>query len=86
MAFGIQENHAKKTVQSKIDKPANRISLRMWDPLVGPTEGEKGTVAMFDSILAAIKAHLKKMETKQELKKFDMNPDVDRMNLFTYRK
>jgi len=56
-SFGVQENRAKKTMQSDTDKPVDSytISLRMWDPLVGQTEEEKGTVAMFDSILTAIK-------------------------------
>jgi len=84
MSYGIQENRAKKTMQSDTDKSVDSytISLRMWDPLVGPTDEEKGTVAMFDSILTAIKEHLKMMETKRELKKFDMDPDVDRMTLY----
>jgi len=74
-------------MQSDTDKPVDlyTISLRMWDPLAGPTEEEKGTVAMFYSILTAIKTHLK-METKRELKTFDMDPDVDRMNLYFIQK
>src|SRR6218665_2873053 len=69
-SFGIQGNRAKKTMQSDTDNPVGSytISLRMWDPMVGPTEEEKETVAMFDSILTAIKTHLKKMETRRELK------------------
>src|SRR6218665_66332 len=88
MSYGIQVNRAKKTMQSDTDKPVDsyKISLRMWDPLVGPTEEEKGIVAMFDSILTANKTHLKKMETKRELKKFDMDRDVDCMNLYYVQK
>ena len=53
---------------------------------MGPTDEEKGTVAMFDSILTAITTPLKKMEAKGELKKFDMDPDVDRMTLYFIQK
>jgi len=57
----------------------------MYDKMVGQTEAEAKTIEIFESCLKLIKTHLKKPDVKDALNKYEMDADVDQMDIF-YRK
>ena len=87
-SWGVQENTmpmAANTTATAKPVDSYTMSFVMHDQNDEPTEDEKQTIAMFNTILNQCKLHLKKVSTKQELKKYQMDPFVDVMDIF-YRK
>jgi hypothetical protein len=93
-SWGIQANHPKQTgsttfsASSDSDKPVQSytISMVMHEQTSEPTEDQLKTIKMFEIILDVVQQHLRLMTTKKALKKFDMDPDTDRMKIFYYKK
>ena len=80
-SYGIQENRSPHT--DLID--SYTLPLTMYDRMGVQTEDEAKTIEIFESCLKLIKKHLKKSDVKDELNKYEMDADVDQMDIF-YRK
>ena len=80
-SYGVQENRSSQT--NTLD--SYTLPLIMYDKMAGQTEAEAKTIQIFDSCLKLVKTHLKKSDTKEALNKYEMDADVDQMDIF-YRK
>jgi len=79
-SYGIQENRSQTNTLDSYTLP-----ITMYDKMVGQTEAEAKTIEIFESCLKLIKTHLKKSDVKDALNKYEMDADVDQMDIF-YRK
>lgn len=80
-SYGVQENRSSQT--NLLD--SYTLPVTMYDKMVGQTEDEAKTIEMLESCLKLIKQHLKKSDVKEALNKYEMDADVDQMDIF-YRK
>lgn len=75
-SWGVQEYLDGDTVSSY------SMSLVMYNAKLGPTTEEQATIDMFEEILNVIRKYLKSKSTQSALKKYNMDSDVDKMDVF----
>ena len=85
-SWGVAEN---RSMDKSKDLPPDsyQMSLVMYDAreVATQSEDERGTVEVLEKIVKKIKAHLKDDATKAAMKKYQLDPFVDLMDMF-YRK
>lgn len=81
-SWGVQENKNKE--KGTVD--SFTFSLVMFNQNSGATEEELETIKMFEQILEAIKGHLLKEATKEELNKWDSDHIIHAMDIFWRKK
>lgn len=77
-SWGVQEYRDGDSVSSY------SMSLVMYNAKNGgsATAEERGTIEMFEAILEKIRKYLKMKSTKDAMKKYNMDTDVDKMDVF----